>query len=226
MKCTNKINQLLILTLFISFLSTSCNTARILDKHVAGQYGQKIEPKKVKSDYITITSPMNAGDGIPSLSVKKTKKLLPFLLYIRVYLQTTCTLNPQIAINNFSGTFTSYANAKRLREKLNNGKLELNIQKVPQVFTFNDDAQFLILVTWERIYLMQQEQSLELTYKVTAADGTETKNGKISIPDKDMIKGVRYFQSLKSATREYLAIYDENIKTMARKAVDEIVREL
>ena len=212
--------------LIIVFIIAGCINEKVMNKYVVNKYGTTVTAKKIKSDYISITSPLLNDNPMPSESLKKTKKVVPLLLYIRVYYQTFCTLNSKIPINQFGSALATYANSKSLKQKLNGRKLEVSIDKVPLTFSFNDDYQFLLLVSWERIYLMPQSQEMVLSYKVSNDSGEEVKKGTISIPDPNNIKGTRYFQSVRSATREYLQQYDENIKIMAKYTVDELMKEL
>ena len=215
------------LILFITLvIMTGCINEKKMNKYVVNRYGESVTIKKIKSDYLSITSPLLTDNAIPSESIKKTKKVVPLLLYIRIYYQTSCTLNPKIPVNQFSSALATYANAKNLKQKLNGGKLELNIEKVPLTFSFNDDYQFLLFVSWEKIYLQPQNEEMILSYKVINDNGQETKKGTLSVPDRNNIRGTRFFQSVKSATGEYLLQYDENIKSMARYSVDELMKEL
>ena len=221
---TQKINTAIFL--IIVFIITGCINEKVMNKYVVNKYGTTVTAKKIKTDYISITSPLLTDNPIPSESLKKTKKVVPLLLYIRIYYQTFCTLNPKIPINQYSSALATYANSKGLKQKLNGGKLELSIDKVPLTFSFNDDYQYLLLVSWERIYLMPQSQEMVLLYKISNNNGEEVKKGIISIPDPNNIKGTRYFQSVRNATREYLQQYDENIKSMAKYTIDELMKEL
>jgi hypothetical protein len=221
---TKKINVAIFL--IIVTIMTGCISEKKMNRYVVNQYGTNISAKKIKSDYISITSPLLTDNTIPSESVKKTKKVLPFILYLRIYYQTSCTLNPKIPINQYSSALSPYANSKGLKQKLNGGKLELSIDKVPLTFSFNDDYQFLLFVSWERIYWLPQTQEMVVSYKVINNSGQEVKKGSISVPDPDNIRGKRYFQSVRSATGEYLQQYDENIKSMAKYTVDELMKEL
>ena len=172
---------------------TGCIGEKKMNRYVTSRYGDNVDLKKIKSDYITITSTLNTESSIPSTATKKTIKSLPLILYIRFYYQTSCTLNPRIPINQFSSAFSSYANAKKLNGKLNGGKLEISIDKVPLSFSFNDDYQFLILVQWEKIYWLPQSQEMTLSYKITDSNGMETKKGILNIPDPNKITGPFYF---------------------------------
>jgi hypothetical protein len=209
-----------------AIIMMGCINEKKMNKYVVNQYGESITMKKIKSDYISITSPLLTDNAIPSESFKKTKKVVPLLLYLRIYYQTSCTLNPKIPINQYSSALATYANQKGLKQKLNGGELELSIDKVPLTFSFNDDYQFLLFVSWERIYLLPQKQEMLLSYKVTNNNGEEVKKGIITVPDQNNVQGKRYFQSVRNATGEYLVQYDENIKSMARYTVDELIREL
>lgn len=222
----SKLETIVVLFLVVATMTTGCISEKKMNKYVVNHYGETISAKKIKSDYITVTSSLITDDPVPSVSTKKTKKVLPFLLYLRIYYQTSCTLNPKIPINQFTSTLATYANSKGLKQKLNGGKLELNITKVPLSFSFNDDYQYFLLVSWEKIYLLPQNQEMALSYKIFNNSGGEVKSGNLFVPDPNKIKGTRYFQSVRSATAEYLQQYDENIKTMARHTVDELLKEL
>ena len=225
---SNKIFRNVWLTaLFIFFLlMTGCISERKMNKYVTNQYGETITTKKIKSDYLSVTSPLLTDDPAASQSLKKTKKVLPFILYLRIYYQTQCTLNARIPINQFSAALATYANSKGLKQKLNGGKLELTIDKIPLTFSFNDDYQYLFFVSWEKIYLLPQSQEMHLSYKVINNNGEEFKKGDMVVPDPNQIRGKRYFQSVRSATREYLQQYEVNIKAMAKYVVDELMKEL
>lgn len=221
---TPKINTAIFLIVVV--IAAGCINEKKMNKYVVNKYGETITTKKIKNDYISITSPLLTDNAIPSESLKKTKKVIPLILYLRIYYQTSCTLNPKIPINQYSSALATYANSKGLKQKLNGGKLELSIDKVPLTFSFNDDYQYLLIVSWEKIYLLPQSQEMVLSYKVFNNNGEEVKKGTISVPDPNNIKGKRYFQSVKNATNEYLYQYDENIKSMARYTVDELMKEL
>ncbi|MDZ4793846.1 MAG: hypothetical protein SGI83_06165 [Bacteroidota bacterium] len=220
-------NKFTVALFFILLITTTgCISEKKMNRYVTSRYGKNIDLKKIKSDYITITSPLNTESTVPSQSVKKTKKVLPFIIYIRIYYQTSCTLNPRIPINQFSTAFSSYANTKKLNGKLNGGKLELSIDKVPLSFSYNDDTHILLLVHWSKIYLLPQNEEMTISYKETGSNGVETKKGVITLPDPNKIKVTRYYQSVRNATSEYLTQYEENIKAMARSAVDQLMTAL
>lgn len=209
-------------------LLTGCITSKKMNKYVSDQYGESVSLKKVKNDYLSISSPLITTDEIPSNSTKKTKKVLPLLFFWRIDYQTSCILNPKIPINLFNSTLITYANSKGLKQKLNGGNLELSIDKIPNTFSFNDDFSLIWLIlfkiSWEKIYLLPENREMAMSYRITK-DGTEIKKGSVVIPDPNKIKQTRYFQSVRSATREYLVQYDENIKAMARAVVDNLIAE-
>lgn len=215
----------IVLVITCSMLQTGCITAKKMDKYVSTQYGDNIMLKKIKSDYLTISSPLITDDALPSASSMKTKKVLPLILYWRMDYRTNCILNPKIPINQFSTSLATYANSKGLKKKLNGAMLELTINKLPLSFSFNDDFSFLILVGWEKVYLLPENNEMALSYKIINS-GSKVKEGTITVADPNQIKGTRYFQSVRNATREYLTQYDENMKTMAKSVVDQLLSEL
>src|ERR1044071_2673950 len=93
----NKTNAVFLF--IIVFVMTGCISEKKMNKYVTSRYGETVTLKKIKSDYITISSPLLTDNNITSESLKKTKSFIPLLLYIRAYYQTSCTLNPKIPIN-------------------------------------------------------------------------------------------------------------------------------
>src|ERR1700709_1552421 len=88
-----------------------CLTAKKVDKQVAKQYTDKQSgQKKKQNDLISITSPLVSANDRISTSETRTSKLLPLLVYWSWDYKNTCTLNPQIPINNFTATVLNYAN--------------------------------------------------------------------------------------------------------------------
>src|SRR5260221_4475416 len=141
---TNTKNNTAIFLIIVAIM-TGCINEKKMNHYVVNKYGGTITSKKIKSDYISIISPLLNDNPTPSESLKKTKKVVPLLLYIRVYYQTFCTLNPKIPINQFGSALATYANSKGLKQKLNGGNLELIIAKVALTFYFYTDYQYSLL---------------------------------------------------------------------------------
>lgn len=209
--------------------ATSCISPKKMDQWIGEQYGETAVSNKPKADYFTLTSPLLTADNKTSSSTKSTRKFLPLIFYWQVDYRISSTLNPKVPMNLFVSAFTSYASSKSLKQKLNGQKLEMSINKMPTAFSFNDDFRDINLVLaqihWEKIYILPENTDLMITYKLSK-DNVETKSGVINIADPNKIKKKTYFKKMKTATLEYLTQYNENIKSMARSAVDQMLAEL
>lgn len=200
-----------------------------MNKYIARQYGESVIPVKMKSSYISLNSSLINSDDKPSITVKYSKKLVPLLFYWRSVTVLTSTLNAKIPVGTFASAFSTYANGKGLKHKLNGNKLEISIDKIPQSFTLNDDYTLIIpivaKISVERIWFSPEKNDLVLSYKITG-DSTGEKSGTIMVADANKIQRLKFLQSKKNATIEYLNQYDDNIKAMAKNAVEQIISEL
>ena len=208
---------------------TSCLGPKKMNKWIASEYGETVDINKNKSDYITVTSPLINDDPHASKGMQKTTAFLPLIFYWKVNYHVSETLNPRIPVNVFTTTFTNYANSKGLRQKLDGAKLELTINKIPVTFSLNQDDRvyyfILFYIHSEKIYLLPEARELSITYKLTRNNAV-IKNGVLNIPDQNKIQKTRFLESMKKATSEYLSEYDDNIRAMAKSAVDKIITEL
>lgn len=220
---TNLLLAVLSVTIF-----ASCLTSKKVDKQIAKQYSDVSEIKKKKqSDNIAITSSVAPMSGQISTTETKTSNMLPFILYWKWNYTNTCTLNPQIPINNFISTVSHYAN-KGLESKLAGEKLELSVDKIPNQFQILDKAHLIFLVYaygWDDVSIKASDMEMIVSYRVLK-DHVETKKGIISIPNFDDKKSLGMFKNWKTATTEYLTQFDENISTMSKQVVDRLVKEL
>lgn len=210
-------------------LFTSCVGPAKMNKWVADEYGETTTLTKSKNDYITVSSPLITIDDKSSKASKRTKRFLPLLFYWKMDYQLSAILNPKIPVNLFTSTFTTYANSKNIKQKLNGGKLELIINRVPVTFSFNDDENLywfvLFYIHTVKLYTLPEKQELIVDYKLTK--GTDIiKSGSVNIPDANKIQKTRFLESVKKATKEYLSQYDENIRAMARSAAEQIITQL
>lgn len=213
----------------ITMSLTSCVGPKKIDKWIGEQYGETTASNKPKANYFTITSPLVTADSKTSNSVKEKTKVLPLIFYWQFDYKISSSLNPKVPMNLFVSAFTSYANSKGLKQKLNGQKLEMTIDKMPTAFSFHDDFRdinlLLAQIHWEKIYIAPENADVAISYKLTKDNG-ETKSGVINIADRNKIKQKKYLQRLKTATQDYLAQYDENIRSMAKTAVDKVLLDL
>jgi len=213
--------------LCISVLS-SCLTAKKVDKQVAKHYAdsQPLQKKK-QNDLISITSGLIATNDHISNSVTSTSNMLPLLVYWSWDYKNTCTLNPQIPVNNFTATVLNYG-SRRLSSKLNGQRLELVITSIPNQFAINDRAHVIFFgyaVGWDNVSIKAERMEIVVAYKLFK-DNAETRSGVISIPNFNDKRNLGMFTSWKKATAEYLDQYDQNITTLSKLVVDRLLTEL
>ena len=211
-----------------SIIFTSCLTAKKVDRQVAKKYDE-LSPstKKQTKENILITSKLITSDNKISTSETKTSNVLPLIVYNRWNYTNTCTLNPQIPINNFTSTVLS-ASSKGLRDKIIGQTLELSVEKIPNVFAIDDKAHVIFFgyaVGWDDVSIMSDKVDLVVNYKLLK-DGAETKKGLITVPyiyDKEKLG---MFKSWKKATDEFLDQYDMNTTEMSESFLKKLVSEI
>jgi hypothetical protein len=216
------------LIFFIIYASvlTSCLTAKMVDKQVAKQYNDnpKTQSKK-QNELISVTSSLISGNYQVSTTETKTSNVLPLLLYWSWDYKNTCTLNPQIPINNF--TKTVLAN-KGLRAKLNGQKLELTVEKIPNKFVILDKAHLIFIIYaigWDNVSIKAENMDMVVSYRLLNGN-EEAKKGIITIPYNNDKMKLGMFKSWKKATSEYLDQYDANIISMSKLVVENLNKEI
>ena len=199
-----------------------------MDRFVAEQYNNQVPKgdKKKKAD-IVVTSAMLSDDKVISTTAQKTSKVLPLIFYWQFDYRHTTQLNPGIAVSSFSNALNTQL-TKGLSQKLADQHLELTVQQVPTTFAIVDKAHIIWLVyaiSWDKIFVEPDTKDLVVSYKLMQKDNT-VKTGNISIKNTAQNKGVRYFQSWKSATTEHLADYNANMTAMTKAFVTKLMEEL
>ena len=216
----------LIIIISMIFLS-SCLTSKKIDTFIADEYnGQipKIE-KKIKPSDITITS-INPSTSTNISSTEVHTKVLPLIVYWSIDYRHTSTLNTQIAVTNFAKAINAPVN-KTLLEKLEGQKLELTVEQVPATFALVEKTHVIWLIYpihWDKIYIEPTIKDLVVSYKLYKKDGN-LKTGSITIKNEEKNKGLRFFQSWKSAISEYIINYDRNIVDMSKQLVNKLLVE-
>jgi hypothetical protein len=211
----------------IVFVLSSCLTSAKLDKFVASQYNNELpRPGKKKKADIEVTSPLKSDNSQISTTTHKTEKFLPLLVYWKYNHRQSCSLNPSISVTNFSNAVNSLA-TKALTDKLNGRKLELTVEQAPSALSVVVKENMVWLVyafAWEKVYIEPDKKDLIVAYKVVGGEGDKT--GKITVKNTDKNMGLRFFQSWKSATSEYLSEYNANFTTMTKTFVNQLTSEL
>jgi hypothetical protein len=229
MKTTIKNDPAALVLFFVALFSlTSCLTSKKMDKFVAKHYNNEL-PKlgKKKKAEIMVTGSAPSNNSAISTTVHKTNNFLPLIVYWQWKHRQTCSLNSAIAVTNFSNTINATA-TKGLSQKLNNQTLELTVEEAPSGFSMVVNEHMIWLVyaySWAKVYIEPDYKDLVVSYKMLQPDGN-LKTGKITVKNTDKNKGLRFFQSWKSATTEYLDAYNANLTTMTKSFVTQLTSEL
>jgi hypothetical protein len=205
----------------------SCLNPHMINKWVVHHYQpEATEPVKRKNEQIVIVSKLHEMGLHPSETEKKWSHVLPLIVYWHFDYRNTCTLNPQIAVNNFGSSVSAYGGS-RLKAKMNGRHLELTIEQIPNVFLL-DDKGWLVFPVFgvETLSIQPTVMDLIVSYRLFDSNNTEVKTGTISIGDPDKAVGLKMFHSLKKMTWEYLDHYDGNITSMSRRFIDKLAAEL
>ena len=215
------------------FYISGCLTPKKMNKWTSEHYSEINNTNtktKAKPDYLSITSPLVLPDQPVSTTEKTSKNLLPLLFYWKCDYYLTCVLNPKVPVSLCSAAIKTYAGSKGLRQKLNNASIQLSIDSVPNTFALfeRDHLVWVILYafSWYEQAFTPQHKDLVVAYKVTDNGRAVIKNGTITIPDENKNLNVKYLHSVRKTENDFLDQYDENIKVMSRKAVDELMHEL
>ncbi|HVU95321.1 MAG TPA: hypothetical protein VHE34_08860 [Puia sp.] len=214
----------------IALSLSSCLGPHKVNKWVAQHYSE--EPplsQRKKTESIVVSSALPETGVNLSQTRKNTSHLLPLLFYWQFDYRNTCTLNPQIAIDNFTSTLLAYA-SHGLKQKLNGNRLELTVEQIPQVFVVDDKGHIIwVIVTmvgWERLSVQPEQKDMVIGYRLLGANNEELKKGSITIADQEKTLTLGMFKSLRNLTKQHLSEYDANISAMTRHFVDRLITEL
>ena len=216
------------LFVFSLFVLTGCLTSAKMDRYVAEQYNNQLpkKDKKMKAD-IVVNTTLHCDAEMISLTKQKTSKVVPLIVYWSMDWRHTCTLNPAIAVTGFSNAVNALS-SKGLAQKLAGQHLELTVEQAPSAFAIVDKSHMIWLIyaiNWDKIYVEPDFKDLVVSYKLTGADNN-SKTGRITIKSNAENKGIRFFQSWKSATSEYLADYNSNLSLMTKSFVNKLMEEV
>lgn len=213
----------------IVFLLTSCSSAKMMEKSVFSHYGEMPALKdNSQTSYVKVETELTKGSHpkIMCTSTKNKIKILFLLLYWHEHHKMETRLNQQIPVYQFTNSLYQYAKNSKFSEKLKEGVLTLEIVKLPSTYSFQFESYgVLLLFSWDKIYLAPGGENLLVNYSFVK-DGQPAKTGKVEIKDPNSSYNFGYFQSLKSATNDYLTAYDNFYKNAGRMVLEKIVAEL
>lgn len=228
MRISKKENASVFLALLIALCSlTSCLTAKKLDKFVAKHYNNELPKLNKKKMDVVVTSAAPTDNAAISTTVHKTTRFLPLIVYWNYNHRHNCSLNTNIAVTNFTNAVNSLA-TKNLAQKLNGQQLELTVEQAPSAFSIVLKEHMVWVIyafSWAKVYIEPDAKDLVVSYRLKQADQV-LKTGTITVKNTDKNKGLRFFQSWKSATGEYLTGYNANLTAMTKSFVNQLALEL
>lgn len=221
-------NSTIIAAFALLLFTSGCLTAKKMDGWIE-EYEGGFTTKLKTSDYITVVTPELPKSDLSSVSQKGKYKLVPAIFYWKSERSVVSSLNPYIPVVNINSTILQYANTKKLKEKLNGQKIELTINKVPAVFNLVDRYQMIFFVVyyvhWEKVFISPQKQDLIISYRILK-ENTEIKKGTITVADPSKPRDLKFLQSVKKMTWNYLEEYDNIIKAMSKEFTDKLLLEI
>jgi len=227
MKSKNSILIIGLALLFAVSLS-SCLTTKKFDAYVSAQYNDQVPElnTKKKTGNISVSSALPSKSTAVSTTEPSTK-VLPLIVYWNIDHRYVCSLNSQIAVANFSKAVNTMAN-RGLNEQLKGRQLELTVEQAPSTFAMIDKTNVvwvIYAVHWTKVYIEPDAKDLVVSYKLHQADSS-VKTGSITVKNKQHNQNLRFFQSWKSATSEYLSAYDSDVNAMAKEFVNKLIEEM
>lgn len=207
------------------FFLTSCHVAQKMDAYVASQFNNQLpKPDKKNDSSISVTSILPSDPQIISVTKKTSKSVLPLVVYWTYDYRHTCILNPAIGINYFRKT--TYQQVNKLKQKLNGQQLELHIEQIPGSFAIVDKGTILLLlIHWHKLYVEADPKDMIISYRILQ-NGTETRSGKITVNNLQRNRGVRFAQSWRSCTSEFLTQYNLDMVEMTKTVMNKLIQEL
>ena len=196
-----------------------------MDAHIASQFNNQLpKPDKRSDSSISIISSIPSDPQIISVTEKKSKSVLPLILYWSYDYRHTSTLNSAIGVNNFRKTI--YQQANKLKQKLNGRKLELVVEQIPGSFAIVDKGAILLFfIHWDKLYVEPDPKDMNISYRVLQ-NGVEAKSGKITLVNIAKNRSIRFAQSWKSSASEFLVQYNLDIIEMTKTVIDKLIVEL
>jgi len=212
------------------FAFAGCLGPRKIDKWVAKHYqNEPVDPPRHKSEQISFISKLPELGVPPSQTEKQRSHMLPLLFYWQYDYTWSCTLNPDLPVNNFESTVLTGA-GHGLKQKLGSNHLELTIQQLPHGFIMEDKGWLVYVILFdfgnEVISVQPQPTDMVVSYRLVSATNEELKTGTITVVDPNKTKRLKWFHSLRKTTWQYLEQYDANMAAMSKDLVNKLTAEL
>lgn len=217
------------ITLFVVavFSFSSCFVAKT-DKIIQRYYeNNPVSGGKKKADTVcNFAIKPDISGNIYSVSHRKSKVLVP-APPIAFIMQTAIVtnLNAKIPVDIFLKNFYQPSVYNGLKQKLQQKKLEITIDSVPNIISQNDKAYWFLLVGWDKLYWKMENNSLAGHYKIFE-NNQVIKQGQIQINQASLVKGMidkNYIVWQKFVSvKDYLAYYETVIAGMAKAFTEQL----
>ena len=215
--------------LTLLLIMTSCISTHHFNDIVRERYGNNniSVPEIPQKSYISFD--INQLQNQSLVTSKKLKNLfIPAIIYWQWDNTIEWKLNPLKYGSYFCRQMTLYADSLNLDKILQNRKIKITIENFPNSFYYTHKGFTLILVV-SYLYsdvetIIPDEKELKLTYQITKNDSTEFSNTVyFKLPYKP-INNV--WKSTKKYTWNFIDQYEENLNTLSKIVVQEIVEDI
>jgi len=158
-----------LLLLFVTLICSGCVTARKMDKWIDIHYAGKPPAKAKDQQHFSVRTP-DFNSTEPASQTQKLKgSFIPALFYWQWNLTMNTQLNPGIGFSDLRAALLAHANAKAVKNALDGGSLELDIQKVPASFGLRDKGfMVFVLVAYfgsERVWFEPGTGDVQIKYR-------------------------------------------------------------
>ncbi len=196
-----------------------------MDKHITEYYNNQLPKQdKKKAAELIITSPQVKDSSILSNTVRKTSKHVPLILYWSFDYRHTVSLNPAIGFNYFKKV--AGQQFAKWPQKQNGEELTLSITQLPSGFALVSKEKFyLFVVHSSKIYVEPDTKDMVVAYQLKK-DGIVQKEGAVTVKNTAQNQGIRYAQSWKSSSSEFLDRYQIDINAMAKQCMEKVLQEI
>lgn len=161
-------------------------------------------------------------------STKVKSQFIPAILYWEWNNTIKCEVNPIIMGQAFQKNFLFYSDSLKVQEKLQDRKLEIKVDRIPNSFVYTNKGNALILIVAYTVggleAIFPQEENLVVNYKLTQ-DGSIIKEGKLTTANKnEPVKNE--WKSTKNFTRMYVDQFKQTNKDITKEIVEKLIIEL
>lgn len=212
----------------IIVLFTSCVGTKKFSRFVETKVQEIKKDSISQSDFLILN--LSELDTMNSSVVSITEKSLfiPAIVYWQWNKTIKSSIDKRIISNIFQQSFIKYADSFSLSERLNEQKLLLKIERLPNSFRYINRVNVIFLLlaysTRELEVISPEVQDIVIRYELMQND-TISKRGEIQVPHRTKPMSNEW-KSTKKFTWEYLDRFKSDVDLMTKDFVQQLSYEL